>query len=164
MSRKKTVQSSITSMGFPLLQKPGEMCPDRQIGNTSTVTTKEEEILKFLLDDEAWREANEYTLWVDECLESLLPDEIKGQPTTMSNVKTDLKEAGIRNKVEFERMSREDLRNGKVPIKSRLYLGKDHVTGIGHLETDGIKEMKDLVSGPDLFHKEVASQKETKER
>ena len=31
MSRKKTVQSSITSMGFPLLEKPGEMCPDRQI-------------------------------------------------------------------------------------------------------------------------------------
>ena len=25
--KKKTVQSSITSMGFPLLQKPGEMCP-----------------------------------------------------------------------------------------------------------------------------------------
>ena len=31
MSKKKTIQSSITSMGFPLLQKPGEMCPDRQI-------------------------------------------------------------------------------------------------------------------------------------
>jgi hypothetical protein len=30
--RKNTVQSSITSMGFPLLQKPGEMCVDRQIG------------------------------------------------------------------------------------------------------------------------------------
>ena len=32
MPKKKTVQSSITSMGFPLLQKPGEMCVDRQIG------------------------------------------------------------------------------------------------------------------------------------
>ena len=31
MSRKKTVQSSITSMEFPLLQKSGEMCPVRQI-------------------------------------------------------------------------------------------------------------------------------------
>ena len=31
--KKKTVQSSITSMGFPLLQKPGEMCPGRQIGD-----------------------------------------------------------------------------------------------------------------------------------
>jgi hypothetical protein len=30
--RKNTVQSSITSMGFPLLQKPGEMCVGRQIG------------------------------------------------------------------------------------------------------------------------------------
>ena len=30
--QKKTVQSSITSMGFPLLQKPGEMCVGRQIG------------------------------------------------------------------------------------------------------------------------------------
>ena len=29
MPRKKTVQSSISSMGFPLLQKPGEMCPGR---------------------------------------------------------------------------------------------------------------------------------------
>ena len=32
MPKKKTVQSSITSMGFPLLQKPGEMCVGRQIG------------------------------------------------------------------------------------------------------------------------------------
>ena len=32
MPRKKTVQSSITSMGFPLLQKAGEICGDRQIG------------------------------------------------------------------------------------------------------------------------------------
>ncbi len=32
MSQKKTTkQSSITSMGFPLLQKPTEMCVDRQI-------------------------------------------------------------------------------------------------------------------------------------
>jgi hypothetical protein len=31
MPKKKTVQSSITSMGFPLLQKTGEMCADRQI-------------------------------------------------------------------------------------------------------------------------------------
>ena len=27
MSKKKTVQLSITSTGFPLLQKPGDMCP-----------------------------------------------------------------------------------------------------------------------------------------
>ena len=33
MSKKKTVQSSITSMGFPLLQKPG-VCVGRQIGVT----------------------------------------------------------------------------------------------------------------------------------
>ncbi len=32
MPKKKTVQSSITSMGFPLLQKTGEMCVGRQIG------------------------------------------------------------------------------------------------------------------------------------
>ena len=32
MPKKKTVQSSITSMGFPLLQKPGEMCVGRKIG------------------------------------------------------------------------------------------------------------------------------------
>ena len=31
MAKKKSVQSSITSMGFSLLQKPGEMCPARQI-------------------------------------------------------------------------------------------------------------------------------------
>ena len=31
-------------------------------------------------------------------------------------------------------------------------------------QTDGIKEAKDLASGPDLFCKEVASQKEAKER
>ena len=30
--RKKTVQSSITSVGFPLLQKSGEMFPGRQVG------------------------------------------------------------------------------------------------------------------------------------
>ncbi len=30
--RKNTVQSSITSMGFPLVQKSGEMCVVRQIG------------------------------------------------------------------------------------------------------------------------------------
>jgi len=50
-------------------------------------------------------------------LQSLLPDEIKGQPTIMSNVKTALKEAGIRSKAEIERMSREDLRNAKDPIQ-----------------------------------------------
>ena len=32
MPIKKTVQSSITFMVFPLLQKPREMCPGRQIG------------------------------------------------------------------------------------------------------------------------------------
>jgi hypothetical protein len=32
MPKKKTVRSSITSMGFPLLQKPGEICTGRQIG------------------------------------------------------------------------------------------------------------------------------------
>jgi hypothetical protein len=31
-------------------------------------------------------------------------------------------------------------------------------------QTDGIKEAKDLAPGPDLFRKEVASQKEAKER
>jgi hypothetical protein len=31
MSPKRTKQSSITSMGFPLLQKPAEMCVGRQI-------------------------------------------------------------------------------------------------------------------------------------
>jgi len=86
-----------------------------------------------LLDDEAWR--GKYTRWIDDCLQSLLPDEIKGQPTIMSNVKTALKEAGIRSKAELERMSREDLRNAKVPIKARLYLGKDRVAGLGHLVT-----------------------------
>ena len=34
MPKKKSVQSSITSMGFPLLQKPTEMCLGRQIGVT----------------------------------------------------------------------------------------------------------------------------------
>jgi hypothetical protein len=34
MPKKKRVQSSITSMGFPLLQKPTEMCLDRQIDVT----------------------------------------------------------------------------------------------------------------------------------
>ena len=86
-----------------------------------------------LLDDEAWR--GKYTRWIDDCLQSFLPDEIKGQPTIMSNVKTALKEAGIRSKAELERMSREDLRNAKVPIKARLYLGKDRVAGLGHLVT-----------------------------
>ena len=32
MSREKTVHSSITSMGCPLLKKPGELCPVRKIG------------------------------------------------------------------------------------------------------------------------------------
>jgi hypothetical protein len=32
MPKKKSVQSSITCMGFPLLQKPAEMCLGRQIG------------------------------------------------------------------------------------------------------------------------------------
>jgi len=42
MSRKKTVQSSITSMGFPLLQKSGQICVDRQIvrGRTDRVSGK----------------------------------------------------------------------------------------------------------------------------
>ena len=31
MAPKRTKQSSITSMGFPLLQRPTEMCVDRQI-------------------------------------------------------------------------------------------------------------------------------------
>ena len=32
MPKKKTVQSSITTMGFPLLQTPGEMCTaDRSV-------------------------------------------------------------------------------------------------------------------------------------
>jgi hypothetical protein len=31
MSGKRTKQSSITFMGVPLLQKPGEMCVGRQI-------------------------------------------------------------------------------------------------------------------------------------
>ena len=45
-TQKKTVQSSITSMGLPLLQKPEEMCVDRQIGVTGKFDTKEVEILK----------------------------------------------------------------------------------------------------------------------
>jgi hypothetical protein len=32
MPKKKTVQSSITSMGFPLLEKPGEICEGRPVG------------------------------------------------------------------------------------------------------------------------------------
>jgi hypothetical protein len=31
MPGKRSKQSSITSVGFPLLQKPGEMCVDKQI-------------------------------------------------------------------------------------------------------------------------------------
>ena len=31
-------------------------------------------------------------------------------------------------------------------------------------QTDGIRDAKDLAHGPDLFRKEVASQKEAKER
>jgi hypothetical protein len=31
MTGKRTKQSSITSMGFPLLQKTGEMCGVRQV-------------------------------------------------------------------------------------------------------------------------------------
>ena len=40
MGRKKTVQSSITSMGFPLLQKTGEMCGTRStcLENSGTLT------------------------------------------------------------------------------------------------------------------------------
>ena len=86
-----------------------------------------------LLYDEAWR--SKYTRWIDECLQSLLPDEIKGQPTIISNVKTALREAGLRSRAELERMSREDLEKCKSSNKARLYLGKDRVAGLGHLVT-----------------------------
>jgi hypothetical protein len=50
-------------------------------------------------------------------LQSLLPDEIKGQPTIISNVKTALREAGLRSRAELERMSRQDLEKCKVPTR-----------------------------------------------
>ena len=47
----------------------------------------------------------------------------------MSNVKSALQEAGIRSEAQLETMSTDDLRNAKVPIAARLYLGTDRVAG-----------------------------------
>jgi hypothetical protein len=46
MPRKKTVPSSITSMGFPLLQKPGEMCPgqtDRRVWKIPRLSSRKKQ-------------------------------------------------------------------------------------------------------------------------